>query len=207
MDFFTGKLWHHLSSTETLETFETNPDKGLDRFQVPRRTAEFGPNALTARKGKTRLERLLLQFHQPLIYILIVSAVIAAALGEVVDASVIMGVVLINAIVGYIQEAKAAGALEALPRSMVTEAAKEAADMILTDDNFAAIEGRDSGHGPHSAHPAGRRHPAAGRGRDHGYGRSGLSGSGIRKEHAHAEIVISFGMEAGFPVFFIAGTR
>lgn len=122
MDFFTGKLWHHLSSTETLETFETDPDKGLDRFQVQRRAAEFGSNSLTARKGKTRLERLLLQFHQPLIYILIVSAVIAAALGEVVDASVIMGVVLINAIVGYIQEAKAAGALEALARSMVTEA-------------------------------------------------------------------------------------
>ena len=89
---------------------------------MQRRAAEFGSNALTARKGKTRLERLLLQFHQPLIYILIVSAVIAAALGEVVDASVIMGVVLINAIVGYIQEAKAAGALEALARSMVTEA-------------------------------------------------------------------------------------
>ena len=40
---------------------------------------------------------------------------------------------------------------------------------------------------PYSAHPAGRRHPTTGRSRDHGYGRSGLSGSGIRKEHVRSE--------------------
>lgn len=122
MDCFSGKIWHHLPSKDVLETFQVDPDKGLDTLQVKWRTDEFGPNALTARRGKTKLERFILQFHQPLIYILIVAGIITAALGEVVDSAVIMGVVLVNAIVGYIQEAKAVGALEALARSMVTEA-------------------------------------------------------------------------------------
>jgi magnesium-transporting ATPase (P-type) len=122
MDCFTGKLWHHLSSQEVAETFQVDPDKGLDTLQVKWRTDEFGPNALTSRRGKTKLERFLLQFHQPLVYILIAAGIITAALGEVVDSAVIIAVVLVNAVVGYIQEAKAAGALEALAKSMVTEA-------------------------------------------------------------------------------------
>lgn len=89
MDFFTGRIWHHLPSGEVLETFQVDPKKGLDRFRVQRRGAEFGPNALTARRGKTRIERLLLQFHQPLIYILIASAVIAAVLGEIMAVAVL----------------------------------------------------------------------------------------------------------------------
>ncbi len=122
METLLGKLWHHLPPQETAELLQTDLEKGLDSFEVKRRTDHFGPNSLTATKGKTRLERFLLQFHQPLVYILIVAGIITAVLGEVVDASVIVGVVLVNAIVGYIQEAKAAGALEALAKAMVTEA-------------------------------------------------------------------------------------
>lgn len=122
MDCFSGKIWHHLPSKEVLGVFQVDPDKGLDTLQVKWRTDEFGPNALTARRGKTKLERFMLQFHQPLIYILIVAGIITAALGEGVDSAVIFGVVLVNAIVGYIQEAKAVGALEALAKSMITEA-------------------------------------------------------------------------------------
>ena len=122
MDFFTEKLWHHISTTETVELLQVHPDKGLDTFEIKRRAEHFGPNALTATKGRTKLERFLLQFHQPLVYILIAAGIITATLGEVVDAAVIVGVVLVNAVVGYIQEAKAAGALEALAKAMVTEA-------------------------------------------------------------------------------------
>ena len=122
MDSITGKLWHHLDAQEAVSLLAVDPEKGLDTFEVQRRAQEFGPNALSARKGKSPLERFILQFHQPLIYILILAGVITAALGEVVDSAVIAGVVLANAVVGYIQEAKAAGALEALARSMVTEA-------------------------------------------------------------------------------------
>ncbi len=122
MDCFTGKLWHHLPSKEVLAVFQVDPDKGLDTLQVKWRTDEFGSNALTTRRGKTKLERFLLQFHQPLVYILLAAGIVTAALGEVVDSTVIVAVVLVNALVGYIQEAKAAGALEALAKSMVTEA-------------------------------------------------------------------------------------
>ena len=122
MDCFSGKLWHHLPSKEILDTFQVDPNKGLDTLQVKWRADEFGPNALTMRRGKTKLERFLLQFHQPLVYILIAAGIVTAALGEVVDSAVIVAVVLVNAVVGYIQEAKAAGALEALAKAMVTEA-------------------------------------------------------------------------------------
>lgn len=122
MDSLTDKIWHHLEALQVIRILESEPEKGLDSLEVTRRTQEFGPNALKPRKGKTPLKRFLLQFHQPLIYILIGAGVVTAALGEPVDSLVIIGVVLINAIVGYLQEAKAAGALEALAKSMVTEA-------------------------------------------------------------------------------------
>ncbi|WP_028578129.1 cation-transporting P-type ATPase [Desulfomicrobium escambiense] len=122
MESFLGKLWHHLPPGEAAELLQTDLEKGLDSFEVKRRAEHFGPNSLTATKGKSKLERFLLQFHQPLVYILIAAGIVTAVLGEVVDSAVIVGVVLVNAIVGYIQEAKAAGALEALARAMVTEA-------------------------------------------------------------------------------------
>lgn len=122
MDFSTGKLWHHLPAEEVTDIFQVNPDKGLDTFQIKRRSEEFGPNALTTRQGKSKLERFMLQFHQALVYILILAGVITAVLGEIVDSTVIIAVVLVNAIVGYIQEAKAAGALDALAKAMITEA-------------------------------------------------------------------------------------
>lgn len=122
MDSITGALWHHMSASRAVAALRSDAEKGLDSFEVKRRFQEFGPNALAPRRGRSALERLLSQFHQPLIYILIAAGVVTAALGEPVDSSVILGVVLLNAVVGYVQEAKAAGALEALARSMVTEA-------------------------------------------------------------------------------------
>ncbi|MDP2104721.1 MAG: HAD-IC family P-type ATPase, partial [Desulfobulbaceae bacterium] len=117
-----ARHWHHLPSAEVIELLEGNQVKGLDRFEVEHRLAEFGHNTISAQKGKGPLLRFLLQFHQPLIYILIISGVVTGALGEWVDSGVIFGVVLVNAIVGYIQEAKAVNALAALARTMTTEA-------------------------------------------------------------------------------------
>jgi len=114
--------WHHLPIAEVAELLEADPAHGLDRFTVEHRREEFGPNVITAQKGEGRLRRFLLQFHQPLIYILMVSGLVTAFLGEWVDSGVISGVVLVNALVGYLQEAKAVNALAALARTMTTEA-------------------------------------------------------------------------------------
>ena len=117
-----ARHWHQLPVAEILELLAGDLDNGLDRFAVERRLAEFGPNTISTKKGKSPLHRFLLQLHQPLIYILIVSGLVTAALGEWVDSGVIFGVVLVNAVAGYIQEAKAANALAALARTMTTEA-------------------------------------------------------------------------------------
>ncbi len=122
MDTLIGKLWHHLPAEEVVELLEGDAEKGLDLFRVKHLQETFGPNTITAKKGKRPWQRFLLQFHQPLIYILIVSGIITALLHEWVDSGVIFGVVLVNAIIGYIQEAKAVNALASLARTMTSEA-------------------------------------------------------------------------------------
>ncbi len=122
MDILLSKHWHHLPADEVLDLLKSDREKGLDIFDVEHRQKRFGPNVITAKKGKGPLMRFLLQFHQPLIYILMAAGIITAFLQEWVDAGVIFGVVMVNAIIGFMQESKAVKALEALARTMKTEA-------------------------------------------------------------------------------------
>jgi len=121
-EILIARHWHHLPADEVFDLLDGNREQGLDRFAVEHRLATFGPNTLTVHQGQGPLLRFLLQFHQPLIYILIASGLITAFLGEWVDCGVIFGVVLVNACVGYMQEAKAVNALAALNKTMITEA-------------------------------------------------------------------------------------
>ncbi len=107
------KHWHHLPQEEVLDLLDTNPDKGLDRFETEERQQNFGSNALTQRKAQGPILRFLLQFHQALVYILLVAVIIKLFLGAWVDAGAIFGVVLLNSIIGFAQEGKALSALEA----------------------------------------------------------------------------------------------
>ncbi len=113
--------WHAMPAGEALTRLGGNPETGLSEAEAAGRRERFGPNALTVSRGPGRLRRFLSQFHQPLIYILLASGAVTVFLGESVDATVICGVVLVNAVVGYIQEAKAVAALSALAKSMVVE--------------------------------------------------------------------------------------
>ncbi len=117
-----GRHWHHLSEDEVLTLLETNAHQGLDQFEVENRRQQFGANALKPAPGQHPFKRFLLQFHQALIYILLAAGVITLALGEWVDSSVIFAVVLVNAIVGYIQEARALQAISALSQHIISEA-------------------------------------------------------------------------------------
>jgi cation-transporting ATPase F len=114
--------WHHLSVEQVSERIGSDPERGLTEDEVKRRSEQFGPNVLTVRKGHGPLVRFLLQFHQPLIYILLVSAVVTGFMQEWVECAVILGVVIVNAVIGFIQESKALKAIDALAKTLTTEA-------------------------------------------------------------------------------------
>ncbi len=122
METIIGKHWHHIESNETVSLLGADTVHGLDMHEQKRRLEHFGPNVLTPKKGKGPLVRFLLQIHQPLVYILIAAGIVTGVLGEWIDSSVIFGVVLVNAIIGFLQEAKAVSAIEALAGTVRTEA-------------------------------------------------------------------------------------
>jgi Ca2+-transporting ATPase len=114
--------WHQLPAEEVVQLLETNLETGLSDAEVRRRREKFGLNRLTPKKGRSAWMRFVLQFHQPLLYVLLGASVVTALLGEWVDSSVIFGVVFLNAIVGYIQESRAERAINALAQMVVTAA-------------------------------------------------------------------------------------
>lgn len=121
METLLDKHWHHIGESESFQLLGSSADKGLDLLEAERRLKHFGENVITGKRAKTGLERFLLQFHQPLVYILIAAGLVTAYLGEWVDSLVILAVVFVNAIVGFIQESKAVKALDSLSSSMSTE--------------------------------------------------------------------------------------
>ncbi|WP_414660281.1 cation-translocating P-type ATPase [Horticoccus sp. 23ND18S-11] len=112
---------HDLRHDELLRLLDVDLAQGLTDEEVRRRQKQFGPNRVTPPRGPAAWFRFLQQFHQPLVYILLLAAGVTARLGEWLDASVILGVVIVNAVVGYLQEAKAEKAIEALARLVATE--------------------------------------------------------------------------------------
>jgi Ca2+-transporting ATPase len=122
MQTLLGHHWHHLPSEEVLELLESDQNGGLDQFAVETRQAHFGPNVISEKRKQGPLVRFLLQLQQPLIYILLAAVVVTGIFKEWVDAAVIFGVVIINAVVGFVQESKALGAIAALAKAIASEA-------------------------------------------------------------------------------------
>ena len=117
-----GRHWHAIEAADATQHLQVDPAHGLDAAEVSKRQVHYGPNTPSQRQGRGWLLRLLLQFVQPLVLVLVVAGAVTAALGEWIDSSVIFAVVLINAVVGFIQEGKAEAALAALARVIATEA-------------------------------------------------------------------------------------
>ena len=113
--------WHGLRATDAAALLESDPAKGLVPAEAALRLRQFGPNRMATQRRIGEWMRFLLQFHQPFIYILLTSTGIAATMGEWVDAAVIFGVAFINAVGGYLQEAKAEKAIDALAKMVVTD--------------------------------------------------------------------------------------
>jgi len=111
-------VWHNLQQDALLKLLDSHSDQGLSETDAQARQKKFGQNLLTPRRGKGPFRLFLSQFHQPLVYILIVSGMTTAFLQEWVDSSVIFCVVLVNAIIGFVQEANALRAIDALSRAL-----------------------------------------------------------------------------------------
>ncbi|MGZ8907750.1 MAG: cation-translocating P-type ATPase [Methylobacter sp.] len=108
--------WHKLSITEAVSLLATDVAQGLSDKEVTVRLARYGPNKL--RKGK-RISALVIfisQFKSLVIWVLIGAAAVSAALGETVDGIAIVAIVILNAIIGFIQEYRAEKAAAALAR-------------------------------------------------------------------------------------------
>ena len=116
----TKVIWHHLEPSVAAAGLEVDPSRGLDDREAQQRLEKYGPNVVTAKSGSPVWKIFLLQFHAPLVYALLAAVAVTAALGEWVDSSVIAGVVVLNAIIGFIQESKAGKAIEALGRMVKT---------------------------------------------------------------------------------------
>ncbi len=113
--------YHALPDREIIQSFGSSAETGLTSEDVAHRYEKYGWNELQFKPGKPAWLRFLLQFHQPLLYILLLAGIVKAFLGSWINAAVIWGVTLINAIIGYVQEAKAEGAIASLAKAVTTE--------------------------------------------------------------------------------------
>ncbi|WP_451977253.1 HAD-IC family P-type ATPase [Azospirillum endophyticum] len=140
--------WHALDAAAAAVRLDS-PAGGLGSAEAAARLARFGPNRLTPPKRRPAWMRFLAQFHNLLIYVLLVSGTVALLLRHWTDAGVIFGVVLVNALIGYIQEDKAERALEAIrnllsPQAVMLRdghAVTMAAEALVPGDRVFLVSG------------------------------------------------------------------
>lgn len=110
---------HHAEEAErVVEAMKSRRANGLSATEAEERLTLHGRNELPAPRRRSALQRFLLQFHNVLIYVLIVAGIITFLLGHWIDSGVIFGVVVINAVIGFLQEGKAEQALDAIRRML-----------------------------------------------------------------------------------------
>lgn len=153
----TGGNTHRQAYQQTLaqilEQKQTQPE-GLSRAEAAARLQKLGPNALPQKKGKPAWLRFLAHFNDVLIYILLAAAVMTAVMGHWVDTAVILGVTVINALIGYIQESNAEKSLQSI-RNMLSSDAQ-----VIRDGKHATIPTTDLVPGDIVVLRAGDRIPA-----------------------------------------------
>ncbi len=117
----TPPNWHHQRVESVLAALGASP-AGLSEEDTRTRLAEYGLNQLPEPPRRGAAMRFLLQFHNILIYVLLGSAAITALLGHLVDTLVILAVVLVNAVIGFIQEGKAEKAMDSIRQMLAPQA-------------------------------------------------------------------------------------
>jgi P-type Ca2+ transporter type 2C len=115
-------VWHALSENEVLTKLEAPPHTGLTDVQVDERRRKYGLNELVEKKRTTFMQMIFGQLNNFIVILLIVAALISALLGDWVEAAAIMAIVILNAILGVVQESRAEEALAALKKLAAPEA-------------------------------------------------------------------------------------
>ncbi len=113
--------WHAMSSTDVLERLETPLEDGLSLEEVKIRQEKYGPNELTEAPSTSFWQMLWAQINSFVIYMLLAAALISALLGDTVEAIAILAIVVLNAIMGIIQESRAEASLAALKKLAAPE--------------------------------------------------------------------------------------
>ena len=121
LDKLQSRSYYQLSDREVIEGYGSDAEVGLTAEEVASRYEKYGWNELKFKPGKPAWLKFLLQFHQPLLYILLLAGTVKALLGSWTNAAVIWGVTFINAVIGYVQEAKAENAIASLAKAVTTE--------------------------------------------------------------------------------------
>ena len=111
--------WYLLEPAEAAAHLEVAPGQGLSADEAAARMSRYGPNELVERGGRPPWRILLEQLTGTLVLILIVAAVVSAIIGDVKDAVAILAIVVLNAILGFVQEYRAEQAMAALKKLAV----------------------------------------------------------------------------------------
>ena len=114
--------WHSLTGEEALERLKSSATAGLDDAEAARRQAEYGLNLLPTARKRGPFMRFLMQFKNVLVYVLIAAGFIKLMMGLWLDASIILGVVVINGLLGFIQEGRAEKSLDSIRNMLSAEA-------------------------------------------------------------------------------------
>ncbi|MDT9313708.1 cation-transporting P-type ATPase, partial [Limnospira sp. Paracas R14] len=113
-------FWHTLPLEQVTDQLGIATEKGLSDAEIDSRMAKFGPNELKAKKGKSPLLLFLIQFKNPLLYILLIAGAVKAALDSWAEAIVIWAAAVLNAVIAFTQEAKAESAISSLASAVTT---------------------------------------------------------------------------------------
>lgn len=134
-------MWHLKSREDIVRELEVDPARGLSANEASSRLELYGRNQLKGKPKKSLLSLFLAQFHDMLIYVLLGAAAVTLLVGEYMDAVIIMAVVILNAVIGVVQEHKAEKAIEALQRMTTPKALVRRDGKVQEIDSEAVVPG------------------------------------------------------------------
>ncbi|AGK98037.1 calcium-transporting P-type ATPase, PMR1-type [Clostridium pasteurianum] len=147
-------MWLNKTAEEVIKELNSDPKEGLSSEEAKKRLEEYGENKLSSKAKKTIFQIFLSQLKDPMIFILIIAAIISGFMGELSDAIIILVVIFINGMVGTVQEFKSEKAMEALKQLSTPKA------VVKRDGNLKEIPSEEVVPGDVVVLDAGRYTPA-----------------------------------------------